>query len=63
MVKYGKCKRRGSTVHPTADSDKNISKSSARFEAKQEISRTMHQSCLDYSLWKYKDIWEELAQK
>ena len=30
---------------------------------KNEISETMHQSCLDYSLWKYKGIWEEMAKR
>ncbi len=63
MIKYGKRKRRGGTIHPVADSDKNISKSNVRFQASKEISRTMHQSCLDYSIWMYKGIWEELAKK
>ncbi len=29
---------------------------------KDEISETMHQSCLDYSLWKFKNIWETMAR-
>ncbi len=38
MVKYGKYKRRGSTIHPRVGSDKNISKSSERFKVKNMLS-------------------------
>lgn len=36
MIKYGKRKRRGSTIHPTAESQKNISKSAERFRSQEQ---------------------------
>jgi len=36
MIRYGKRKRRGSTVHPTSGSQKYVSKSAERKVAKED---------------------------
>lgn len=35
MVRYGKQKRKGTTIHPTASSQRNISKTAERFRVKK----------------------------
>ena len=58
MIKYGKRKRRGSTIHPTADSDKDISKSGERFKERQIMEQALIETFRNIS----KETFEKTVQ-